>query len=80
MDAITTKTEVMDALTKELGRKDCLVVKLGNIRPAKDNTQTITIIADENTAKELLQKGAITIGVVKCPVEERVNVVQCRKC
>lgn len=80
LDDITTKTEVMNSILHELGREDSGEVKLGNIRPGRDTTQTISIIAEESVARELIQKRTIQIRLVKCPTEERVEVVQCRKC
>lgn len=80
LDAVTTMTEIADAIQQVIGRENTGEVKLGNIRPGRDNTQTISIIAEEGIARVLIQKKTIQIGLVKCPIEERVDVVQCRRC
>lgn len=78
MDALTKKAEVTEALTNE-GIPTSEYI-LGDLRPARNDTRSITIRVTRESAERLVQLKFIKVGMVRCVVVEHVNVLRCFRC
>lgn len=80
MDATVTKDEVLAALKKDLTSEEISAMTIGEVRPSRSNTATVTISATPDVAKKLLTKKTLRVGLSQGNIEERYNVVKCFKC
>ena len=80
MDAVTTKSEVTEALKEVVGPADTERTRVGDLRPYYGSSQAVTVVMPQEAADKLLQKGEIRVGYNWCTVKKRVNLVQCYKC
>ncbi|XP_063901395.1 centromere-associated protein E-like [Zophobas morio] len=80
LDATTNKEEVKQAIRRELGDRGEVELKVGEVRPTRNNTQTITITIDKDSAEILIRKEFVMIGIVKGKIEERMQMTRCYRC
>ena len=80
LDAATSKDEVKQAIRSELEDRGETELNVGEVRPTRNNTQTVTITIDKESAGILLRKGYITVGIVKGRIEEHIQVQRCYRC
>ncbi|KAJ3661607.1 hypothetical protein Zmor_005996 [Zophobas morio] len=80
LDATTNKEEVKRAIRRELGDRGGIEMKVGEVRPTRNSTQTITIMIDKDNAETLTRKEFVIIGIVKGKIEERVQMQRCYRC
>ncbi|KAJ8964366.1 hypothetical protein NQ317_003010 [Molorchus minor] len=73
IDALVDKSEIVDAISIELG-VDKSLFDVGDLRPYFGE------IKRPRRATDLLRKGSIRIGLNRCNVVGRVEVTQCYKC
>ncbi|KAF7270459.1 hypothetical protein GWI33_016564 [Rhynchophorus ferrugineus] len=67
-DELNTMEEVSDALDGLLGANDRRTV--ATLRPARANTQAVTVVTKETEAQKLLEKRFISVGLVRCRVQD----------
>lgn len=79
MDATTTESEVREALENMLGRSEIKELKLSALRPARGNTQSITVTVGYEDAKRL-KDSRIRIGYTSCFIEDKLYVKKCSRC
>ncbi|XP_071056622.1 uncharacterized protein [Onthophagus taurus] len=79
MDALVEKCEVQKAIEEMVGegRYD---LKMGELRPMRDETMAITIKMERKGAEMLLRQGNIKIGYARCNLEKRVEIQRCYRC
>nr|CAH7763778.1 unnamed protein product [Callosobruchus chinensis] len=78
LDGITTKEEILEAVTKAIdGIRSCRVTSL---RPAYGGTQNATVILDTHAAEQLTKLASIRVGLVQCEVRLRKPYGRCRRC
>ncbi|KAK9737960.1 hypothetical protein QE152_g10291 [Popillia japonica] len=78
MDGVRTKEEIAQAIKQVVGEAGKATVK--SLRPAYGGTQNATIQANEVAADKLVNIGKIKIGLVYCPIKERITPIRCFKC
>ncbi|KAL3266300.1 hypothetical protein HHI36_010480 [Cryptolaemus montrouzieri] len=80
MDALITREDMVEALKKTNKIKKETKYRLSEIRPAANNTKTITLTIEEPVAEELLKSKNIRIGMVECEIPRQIYVKKCFKC
>lgn len=78
MDNVTTREEIVEALTKECGGEADHEVT--SLRPAYQNTQAATIKTSEACANLLEKTGKVRIGLVRCRIKRREETPRCSRC
>ena len=78
MDAVTTKDEVREALTKagEITSEP----KIGEFRPYYESSLAVTVTLPEEATEKILKSRELRIGYNWCRVTKRVEVTQCYRC
>ncbi|KAJ8968845.1 hypothetical protein NQ317_017898 [Molorchus minor] len=79
IDALVEKAEKEEAVGRETGL-DKTRFDVGGLRPYFRGNQTVTIQLFKERAEDLQRKGGIRIGLNRCKVVGRVEVLQCYKC
>ena len=80
MDAVTTKSEVTEALKEAVGAADAERTRVGDLRPYYGSSQAVTVVLPQDAADKLMKMGEVRVGYNWCTVKKRVNLVQCYKC
>ena len=57
----------------ELEESGEIELKVGEVRPTRNNTQTVTLTIDKESAEILLRKEFIMVGIVKGRTEEHIQ-------
>ncbi|KAF7273744.1 hypothetical protein GWI33_013563 [Rhynchophorus ferrugineus] len=53
---------------------------IGTLRLVRANTQAVTVVTDETQAQQLLERRFISVGLVRCRVERRIDLARCARC
>lgn len=77
IDKVTTQVKLEEAITMSGPDGD---FKILSMRPAREDTQNASVVVKEEVADEILEKGNVKIGWLKCRVRERVHIPRCYKC
>lgn len=78
IDSVTTKEEVIGALTKVTGAKEDYEVI--SLRPAYEGTQIATVRVRDKWAQNLTDLGRIRIGLVRCRLRAHTEPPPCPRC
>lgn len=79
MDAGVTKEDIITAIKAhvEWDKTECTI---SAFRPYGRNSMAVTVVMEEEEECRLVSRGTITVDLVRCNVERRVNVNRCKKC
>nr|XP_022910762.1 uncharacterized protein LOC111421805 [Onthophagus taurus] len=79
MDALVDKQEIEKAIKDIVGEtKNNL--KMGELRPMRDETRAITIRIEKKSAEVLLRQKNIKIALTRCELEKRIEMQKCYRC
>ena len=65
--------QVNQEIRNELEETGEIELKVGEVRPTRNNTQTVTLTIDKESAEILLRKEFIMVGIVKGRTEEHIQ-------
>jgi hypothetical protein len=73
--------DVTNAVNREINEERSGQVQVLNLRPAHSGTQMCVVRIPHTTkSRALLKEGRIKIGLVRCRVRERVELLRCFRC
>jgi hypothetical protein len=78
VDALVTPQEVVEAITAEEGVEGQIEQPM--MRPTQNGNQVVVVKVPVATAKKLVEKRKIQVGLVVCRIREKIIVPRCRKC
>lgn len=79
LDATTNKEEIGRVIAEETKLKENEIV-VEKLKPAFGESQTAEVRLPEKAATELLQKGSVRVGWLRCRVRERGDAQMCFRC
>lgn len=81
LDAVTTKEEVLKAVSAFLGEKYTEgKVRVTSLRQAFGSCKAATLQTEPEVADALLKQGRIKVGLIHCRIREREETLYCYRC
>ncbi|KAK5648853.1 hypothetical protein RI129_003745 [Pyrocoelia pectoralis] len=80
LDEITTKEDVIQAITTSMGNTPEDWLEVSDIRTAESGLRTATLLVSKEKSRAMDEHPTIWIGITKCAIRKRVEVQKCAKC
>ena len=79
MEVTTQKEDIKEAIEKKVGKMGD-EYKESALRPYAGSMMAMTVTMAKEKAEEMIESGKIRIGLARCFVEERIQILRCHKC
>ncbi|CAH1107112.1 unnamed protein product [Psylliodes chrysocephalus] len=79
MEAESTVDDIKDAVVESTGNWD-EENKISELRPLGNDTLAATLTLKTEQGDKIIEDGFLRVGLVKCRVEKRLNVMKCQRC
>ncbi|KAJ8912171.1 hypothetical protein NQ315_006136 [Exocentrus adspersus] len=80
MDDLVTRVDIEEKIKEYLAEEHSVELQVGECRKISGENQAVTVKLPKPQAMKLLELGKLRIGINRCIIQERVEIVKCFRC